>query len=60
MDKPTTLMPYTITFPSGIITVQDAFEYWKSYMIFPNKEKNFTEFLQNKIDSGELNLNKGK
>lgn len=56
-----TLLPKTITFPgSGIVCVQDAFEYWRSYMIFPNRERNFTEFMQNKIDSGELTLEKDK
>lgn len=53
-----TMMPYTLTFPSGIVTVQDAFDESKSYMVFPTKERNFTEYLQNMIDSGELSLKK--
>jgi hypothetical protein len=52
--KTETLLPKTLTFPSGIVMVQDAFEYWKSYMIFPNKEKNFTEYLQKQIDAGNV------
>lgn len=52
--KPETLLPETITFPSGIVLVQDAFEYWKSYAIYPNKEKNFTEYLLKQIDDGKV------
>jgi len=52
--KTETLLPKTITFPSGIVTVQDAFEYWTSYAVYPNKEKNFTEYLQKQIDAGNV------
>jgi len=52
------MLPRTLTFPSGIVLVQDAFEYWKSYAVYPNKEKNFTEYLQKKIDEGKVGKNK--
>jgi hypothetical protein len=53
-----TLLPRTLTMPSGIVMVRDAFEYWKSYAIFPDGEKSWNEKFQNMINSGEIEMNK--
>ena len=54
-----TLLPKTLTFPSGIVMVKDAFNPYTSYAIYPEGERNFTEFLQKKIDAGQVAKSKG-
>lgn len=40
------LLPRTLSFPSGIVTVQDAYDETKWYTLFPGKEKSWTEYLE--------------
>ena len=43
-----TLFPKTLTMPgSGIVVVQDAFDPYKYYSIFPTGEKSWTEKISN-------------
>jgi len=52
--KTETLLPKTLTFPSGIVMVQDAFRDEISHAVFPKKEKNWTEFFQKMVDGGQV------
>jgi hypothetical protein len=54
MQREKVYLPKTITFPSGIVMVQDAFEPHRSYAVFPAAQKGWTEFFQTLIDNGEV------
>lgn len=56
--KMETFLPQTLTFPSGIVLVKDAFEPCTHYAIYPEGERNFTEFLQKQIDAGQVEKSK--
>jgi hypothetical protein len=49
-----TLLPKTLTFPSGMTMVQDAFEPHRWHGISDRGFKNWTEFFQDMVDNGKV------
>lgn len=48
------MLPRTLTFQSGFVMVQDAFEDHRWHGLSPTGEKSWTEYFQGMIDRGEV------